>query len=232
MNLSLEQKAEIFDAIYLEYVKRHGLGGMSKADLDALIVYLLVTKGPEINAFDLSNEFKITESRIKSLLESAAVKFDQRTLEKAWSDLLKVFERVEFDVESLEKGQMRFQLSDPMLFRWLQDRVRSLGSTCSYGKSSEQVTMNLETLYQVLSYLWQDKKISENWTGDFLLSVQERIQVIIGRIGQTIKNNSLEDLKKRKQPKLLKALQTAATYIGIGLEVAKFLREVGLPVKN
>lgn len=216
MDLSTEQKAEIFDGIYEEYVKRHGLGGMSKADLDALIVYLIVTKGTKINSFDLSNEFKITESRVKSLLELAAVKFDIRTIEQAWLALLEIFDRVEYDIESLEKGQMRFQLSDPMLFRWLQDRVRTLGSTCSYSKSSEQVTLNLETLYQVMDYLWQDKGVSENWTGEHLVKVQERIQAIIGKISLNIEKNSLEDLRQKKQPKLMKAIETASNLAGIG----------------
>ena len=216
MDLSTEQKAEIFDGIYEEYVRRHGLGGMSKTDLDALIVYLIVKKGKDINSFDLSNEFKITESRVKSLLEQAAVKFDNRTMEDAWTDLLKVFERIEFDVESLEKGQIRFQLSDPMLYRWLQDRVRSLGSTSSYTKSSEQVTLNLETFFRIMEFLMNEKSISENWTGEGLVIARKRIQSIIEAIKASIKKNSLEDLRKDKFQKLKSAIEIGAALTEIG----------------
>jgi hypothetical protein len=216
MNLSDEQKVKIFDAIYHEYVEEHGLGGMSKTDLDALIVYLIVNEIGEINSFDLSNVFLTTEGRLKSLLERAAVKFDKRTIEEAWLDLLDILIRIDFDIESLEKGQIRFQLSDPMLFRWLQDQVRNLGSTVTYHKSSEQVTMNLETLYKVLDILWEEKGLSDQWTGDLLLVVQEKIQIINGKIGEKIEKNLLEDLRERKQPKLMRNLETASQLASIG----------------
>lgn len=226
MNLTIDQKAEMFDVIYLEYVKRHGLGGMAKADFDALFVYLFVNNVTEINSFDLSNEFKITESRIKSLLERAAVKFDNRTKEEAWSDLLNVFERVEYDVESMEKGQMRFQLSDPMLFRWLQDQVRTLGSTCSYHKSSEQVSLNLETLYQIMDFLREDKGVSESWTGEKLKNAQNSIESINKKIEEKIRINFLEDLRAKKQPKLMKALQNVAKLTPEFYYIIKLLKEI------
>ncbi len=226
MNLTNDQKANIFDAIYHEYVEEHGLGGMAKTDLDALIVFLIVNELKEINSFDLSNEFKITEGRIKSLLERAAVKFDQRTIDQAWSALLAVFLRVDYDVESLEKGQIRFQLCDPMLFRWLQDQVRSLGSTCTYYKSSEQVTMNLETLYQIMDFLWKDKGVSDSWTGDILTTVQSRIQQINGKISQKIENNLLEDLREKKKPKLLRNLEIASQLASIGSLLVPLLNKI------
>jgi hypothetical protein len=231
MDFSDDQKVRIFDAIYQEYVKEHGLGGMAKSDLNALIVYHIVTETGEKNSFNLSNEFKITESQIKSLLERAAVKFDKRTIDQAWNALIEIFMKVDYDIESLEKGQIRFQLSDPMLYRWLQDQVRSLGSTSTYYKSSEQVTMNLETLYGVMNVLWKDKGISTNWTGEFLLAVQEKIQKINGKIGQKIEENMLEDLRERKQPKLFKALQYASQLAGIGALILPLVEKIELNVK-
>ena len=62
---------------------------MSKTDFDTLIVFLLVTKVKDVNVFELSNELKITELRIKLLLDRAAVKFDKRTTEDAWTSLAK-----------------------------------------------------------------------------------------------------------------------------------------------
>jgi hypothetical protein len=226
MNLSTEQKSSMFDTIYLEYVLRHGLGGMAKTDLDTLIVYLLVKELNDINIFDLSNELKITESRIKSLLKRAAVKFDERTIDEAWIGLLKLFERVNYDIESLEKGQIRFQLSDPMLFRWLQEKVRSLGDTCTYSTSSEQITMNLDTLYKILDILWEDKKISDEWTGDRLNNVHTQIQNIIGKISEKIEKNMLEDLRERKQPKLEKNLDNAAKLVSIGSFIIPLIEKI------
>ncbi len=77
INLSQKKKAEIFDSIFEEYVTEHGLGGMSKADFDALLLWLVVSKQGDINSFEISNTFKIKEGRVKSLRETAAVKFDK-----------------------------------------------------------------------------------------------------------------------------------------------------------
>ena len=110
INLSQKKKAEIFDSIFKEYVTEHGLGGMSKADLDALLLWLVVSKQGDINSFEISNTFKIKEGRVKSLLETAAVKFDKTADYEAWQEILSMLSKVEFDIESLEKGQVRFQL--------------------------------------------------------------------------------------------------------------------------
>ena len=216
MDFSIEQKSQMFDILYQEYVLEHGLGGMSKTDFDTLIVFLLVTKVENVNVFELSNELKITESRIKSLLDRAAVKFDKRTAENAWTSLLNIFESVNYDIESLEKGQIRFQLADPMLYRWLQEKVRSLGDTCSYSKASEQVTINFETFDKILDILWDDEAISITWTGEKLIGIQSQIQNIVGKICKIIEFNSLDDLKNRKQPKLKKYLENAGKLVNIG----------------
>ena len=89
-----------------------------------------------------------------------------------------------------------------MLYRWLQEKVRSLGDTCSYSKTSEQVTINFETFDKILDILWDDKVISTNWTGENIKGIQSQIQGIVGKICKTIEFNSLDDLQNRKQPKI------------------------------
>jgi hypothetical protein len=220
MQFSDEQKARLFDRIFEEYVQEHGLGGMAKADLDALIVWLVATELGDFDAFGLSSVLKIKESRVKSLLETAAVKFDQTGEIEAWSRLLASFATVEFDIESLEKGQIRFQLKNPMLFRWLQERVRRHHSTCSYSRQSEQVTVNLDVLYQILDELWQERALGEAWKGRELKSAQAQIKTAVGRIGEKIRSNSLEELRDMKRPRLRIAIEEASRLARIGNLVA------------
>lgn len=226
MILDTEQKAHIFDTIYKEYVTEHGLGGMSKSDLDALILWLIASSQREINSFELSNQFKIKESRIKSLLETAAVKFANIEYSEIWPTILEIFATVEFDIESLEKGQIRFQLKNPMLFRWIQERVRSLNSTCTYHRGSEQVTMNLDTLYSLLDIFWEKNEINNEWNGDKLETARSNIKKAIGRIGTKIEKSALEELREKKKPKLKATLEFGASLASIGGLVMPLLEKI------
>jgi hypothetical protein len=215
-SLSEDQKSRILDRILEEYVEEHGLGGMAKSDFDALLLWLLVREQPGTDLFNLSSQFRIREARIKSLLETAAVKFDQTTEQEAWQSILSILSKVDYDIESLEKGQVRFQLRDPMLFRWVQRGVRQLESTCSYNRSSEQVTMNLDVLYLLLDRAWEERGFGDNWKGKVLTQAHKDIQIAVGRIGKKIAGNELEDLRSRKLPKLRGALEKAVTLANIG----------------
>ena len=226
LKLETEDKIEIFDRIFQEYVIEHGLGGMSKADFDALFLWLVAERQNEINSFDLSNTFKIKESRIKSLLETAAVKFDNTTETDAWTEILKTFSKIEYDVESLERGQIRFQLKNPMLYRWLQERVRMFKSTCSYHKASEQVTMNLDVVYKILDSLWDKNSLNDDWNGRTLTTAQTNIKKAIKQLSLKIEINALEDLRERKRTKLLSAIQLGASLASIGNFLSPLLNKI------
>jgi len=223
MILTKDQKAKIFDRLFEEYIAEHGLGGMAKADFDALFLWLIVREQEKIDIFNISTNFKITESRIRSLLEKAAVKFDQESKEDVFKSILVNLEVIEFDIESLEKGQIRYQFKNPMHYRWLQEEVRKLGSTSSYLKASEQVTMNLDTMYRLLDVLWKD---GELWTGAELEDQQLKIQKIIGHIGLKIESNSLEQLREAKKPKLEKMIKLGSTLVGIGEFIVPLVEKI------
>ncbi len=146
--------------------------------------------------------------------------FDQTTEEEAWLSILSILSKVEYDIESLEKGQVRFQLRNPMLFRWVQKAVRDLESTCSYSRPSEQITMNLDVLYQLLDRGWEEGGFGSKWRGKALTNARKEIQTAVGRIGKKIAGNDLEELRNRKRPKLREALQTATQLVSIGKLVA------------
>lgn len=221
-----QDKIEIFDKIIEEYIQEHGLGGMLKTDFDAFLLWKIVEKQNEIDSFAISNYFKIKETRVKSLLETAAVKFDTTELLEAWEKILTQLIDVEFDIESLEKGQIRFQLRNPMLYRWLQAEIRELGSTCVYNKFSEQITMNLDVLYKLLDALWEEKKLGEHWRGRVLSQNRVLIRRIIGNIGQKIESNVLEKLKKAKQSKLKDILKHSSELSSVGTLIMPLVNSI------
>lgn len=149
---------EKFLKVFLtEYIARHGLGGMSKTDLDALLLHLFLncTRRP-FNSFELSEIFRIKESRVKSLMEIGAVKFEEDSEEVIWTTILQNWAKVTTEIESLEKEQVVFKFENPAHFRFLQKRTRAVGGTVFYSKGSESVTISLATLFKVLNEVYQD----------------------------------------------------------------------------
>ncbi|MCB5184567.1 hypothetical protein LG201_05055 [Methylobacillus gramineus] len=222
MSLSDSQKIAIFDRIWDEYVKTHGLGGMAKGDFDALLLWEYAKATQQVDAFSLSSTFKIRESRAKSLLDSASIKFDQIEQDAAWSQLLSGLQDVEFLVESLERGQMRFHLKTPLLFRHLQNQARAMDDSFSFNTASEYVIGNLQTLYRILDVSWEEHAYGSNWQGEQLVQEREKIKKIIGKIGQNISSNHLQALKSAKKSSLPGMIEYGSRLSGIG----RFIKEL------
>lgn len=196
-----------------EYVHRHGLGGMSKTDLDALLVYMFLncTRKP-FDSFELSELFRVKESRIKSLMETAAVKFEENSEETIWMTLIQSWIRSTTEVESLDKGQVVFKLENPAHFRFLQKEARAAGGTVAYSKTSEAITVSLATLFKVLDQVYS--RVFANKTGHQYLvkGLLEKIKTDL------IGHNELKKIKgdKEKKLKLTQVLSTASNLSSIG----------------
>lgn len=128
------------------YVSSQGLGSMPKSDLDALIIYLYLKHSgtSKVDVFELSELFKVKESRIKSLVEIGWIKFAQKDESAAWKEILESLSRASIELESLEKGQIRFKLENPAHFRYFQKQVRLLESTATYSPASEQLVTQFD----------------------------------------------------------------------------------------
>jgi hypothetical protein len=84
------ERAAFLEELLDHYVERQGLGAMPKADFDALLVHLFLRRSKEqFDSFTLSDHFRIKETRLKSLLETAAVKFEKRENHVIWFDIIK-----------------------------------------------------------------------------------------------------------------------------------------------
>lgn len=155
-NISENSKALFLRDLMQSYVGQQGLGSMPKADLDALIIhlYLKYSGTQKVDVFALSETFKIKESRVKSLVESGWIKFSGKDEVEVWLDILASLSRVSIELESLEKGQVRFKLENPAHFRYFQKQVRLLESTATYSPSSEQVVTQFDVFNKVINRVY------------------------------------------------------------------------------
>lgn len=146
------KEREFLSELMENYVDGQGLGSMPKSDLDALIVhlYLKYSGSTKVDVFELSETFKVKESRIKSLVETGWIKFSQKNEPEVWKEILASLSRVTIELESLEKGQIRLKLENPAHFRYFQKQVRVLGSTVTYSSSSEQLVTQFDVFNKTL----------------------------------------------------------------------------------
>lgn len=215
-DLTEKQKASIFDRFWHEYVVTHGLGGMSKGDLDALIIWSFAETLDNHDHFLLGQKLKVKESRVKSLLATGEVKFDDTLDATAWRKVLKDLSKATFSVESLEKGQVRFHLKKQHYFRHIQRQARELNDSFEHKSGSEYVIANLSTLYRILDSAWADGHFGDEWTADLLTKAKADIQTTIGNIGKAISGNELEQLRSAKSSKLFKAIEQGSKLSSIG----------------
>lgn len=146
------KEAEFLSELLGNYVDLQGLGAMPKGDLDALIIHLYIKYSgmSVIDTFELSQKFRIKESRVKSLIHTGWVKFSDKSEKAVWKEIIHSLSHVSIELESLEKGQIRFKLENPGHFIYLQKEVRALGGIASYSPGSEQVVMSFDMFNKVL----------------------------------------------------------------------------------
>lgn len=181
-NISDAKKALFLRDLMKNYVGQQGLGSMPKADLDALIIhlYLKYSGTQKVDVFALSETFKIKESRVKSLVETGWIKFSGKDEPEVWREIIDSLSRVSIELESLEKGQVRFKLENPAHFRYFQKQVRLLESTATYSPSSEQVVAQFDVFNKVIN------RVYENVLSDQQDQINEPIKAIYRRIRNDI----------------------------------------------
>lgn len=212
-----KHQEEMLGEIVGHYVDQQGLSAMPKRDFDALLVHLFLKYAnvQHPDCFELSELFKTTEARLKNLLELAAVKYDTDGEVQAWSAILEKLGSSKFEVESLEKGDLRFKLEHPGHFRFVQMRFRRAGATITYSKASETAKTSLSSFLQVLNSLVKDQKDEEMKT-KLLDGVSRTLMAVAGSLGK----DRLEKLAgEEEKSTLLQHLDTGSKLASIGAAV-------------
>jgi hypothetical protein len=204
------ERAAFLEELLDHYVERQGLGAMPKADFDALLVHLFLKWSKEqFDSFTLSDHFRIKETRLKSLIETAAVKFEKREIHIIWFDILKQWENSITSVDRMESGEVRFKFENPAYFRYLQREVRSLGGTVRYDRASEAVTLGLDLLFGILNRV--HGSIFKNYPGTQAVVIQ-----LLEKIRKDIIGNTQLKLIKEDKDNRLKITQIISTASKLG----------------
>jgi hypothetical protein len=205
---------EFLSELMKNYVSEQGLGSMPKSDLDALIVHLYLKHSGslKVDVFELSEIFKVKENRIKSLVETGWIKFSQKDEPEVWTEILESLSRVTIELESLEKGQIRFKLENPAHFRYFQKQVRLLESTATYSPSSEQLVTQFDVFNKTLDRVFMCVLSKDQ-------SAVEPVKAIYRKIRNEIIGPERFELYRtgsKKDSKLGDALTKASELAGIG----------------
>lgn len=217
-----KHREAVLDRIFEVYVDRQGLGAIHKQDFDALLVYLYskFAHDDKFDVFLLGEELKLSEARVKSLYQTGFLKFGDTSEAEAWVSISEQISKSRFEVDSIEKEQIRFKLENPGHYRFLQNRVRKLGGTVSYAKSSEIVTISLSTLadsLEAVSDLSESKMPTKH-----LDEIQKGVKRTVNQIAKTLGKEKLKKLSGKKNH-LANALDKLAKLAGIASGIAAFI---------
>lgn len=213
-----ENHSEFLGELLSHYVDKQGLGGLPKADLDALFVYLYTkySKNNKFDAFALGQRFMIKESRIKSLYETGLIKYAGLTEGKAWIEILEKLKTTKFELESNEKSQIRFKFENPALYKYFQKRLRVIGGTAPFSSSYEVVTISLATFFELLEHIF-DSSQTEFATSE-MDKIRPLVEPVIKKLGSSLGKKKLNELRGKEgaKTKAGKAIQAASSLSGIG----------------
>ncbi|MGI1680181.1 MAG: hypothetical protein K6L75_15685 [Cellvibrionaceae bacterium] len=217
--------SDFLEEFLSHYVDKQGLGGMSKPDLDALIIYLYTkySANKKFDAFELGQRFMIKESRIKSLYETGLIKYSGLTEGKAWIEILTKLKSSKFELESNEKSQIRFKFENPALYKFFQKRLRVIGGTAPYSRTYETVTISLEVFFELLEHVY-DSSQTQFATAEMDV-IHTLVEPVIKKLGSSLGKKKLQELqgKEGMKSKAGKTLRSAGAMSGIGRFVLALL---------
>ena len=212
------QRVDFLSSLLEAYVDKQGLGGMPKIDFDALIVYLYVKHGlsGKFDSFQVAQALMLKESRAKSLYEGGLIKYGDLNEGSAWREILKLLSSTNFEIESYERGQIRFRFGNPALYKFFQARLRRIERTATYSPSNEIVVIGLESFFLLLEHV-SDKSQTDFPTTE-MDAIRPLVETVLERIRDSLGKTKIKELKsgEKSTSALGKALKYGATLAKIG----------------
>ena len=199
------------------YVEKQGLGGIPKSDLDALIVYLYTKySNKPFDSFELGQRFLIKESRVKSLYETGLIKYSGLTEGLAWIEMLEKLKSTKFELESIEKSQIKFKFENPALYKYFQKRIRVIGGTAQFSPTYETITISLQTLFELLDHVYDSSQTQ--FASTEMDKIHPLIEKVIQQIGRSLTKKKIRELQGKEgiKTKAGKALDSASKMVKIG----------------
>lgn len=129
----------------------HGFGTMTKAEID-ILVYHLLSESSEIKGksnYHVANKLQITESKVKSMRLSSALKYKQANHKAV---LANIVTRVtdEMAKPEFEGGKVTITIENPVEQRELEHAIKSIGRNIEYGLNKELLKISPIALFELV----------------------------------------------------------------------------------
>ncbi|MBT9541332.1 hypothetical protein [Thiobacillus sp.] len=158
-----------FEKVFLENYLKFGLGSMPKSDVDALVMYLLDTYGPNgsgplaiYSNQTVSERLKTPVAKIKKLRYDAALKFGGRIEDQAMGRLLAALSKASIEPDG---EKICLIIEDSLAKNWLQGQLKIHQHIFDYSFNTEIVKVSSAGLFQVLETVFDKVELENLKTG-------------------------------------------------------------------
>lgn len=201
----MPEKKETFESEFLDHYLAVGLGGLTKKDTDALVMYLIdkygVTDGPPLRNLpnqEVSALLKTPVNKIKQLRYEAGLKFWGRIEDQAKARLLAALSNASFEIKT---KKLCLIIEDSLAKNWLQGQLKNNNLIFDHSFNTEIIKIESNGLFIVLEQFF-DKNLITKFKKDF-----EKAQT----------EENTEKLKKNISAISKKFAEGAAKAAGVGV---------------
>lgn len=141
-----------FTEEFLEKFLTYGFGTLPKREIEILIFHLLYHKSTLFKGqsnYDIANQLKITESRVKALKSEAGLKYEQIEHHEALEAIARLFFEYQTTRPVLEGEMIQFAMEDPVLRREFEHAVKKLGYFIDYSFNREIVRVKAAVFLEI-----------------------------------------------------------------------------------
>lgn len=190
----LEDKDKVnFSNELLESFDKLGLGGLSKADLEAYLYYLIKkhkSKNQQLSKFDWVRLLKITPSKLNSMQTLSSVKFETLVDKKSeiFEDLVSELSKHPIEVFNADQQLIRLLISDMHIKLFIESYADDKGYAIKYERNKNALIIQLKLFLELLD------DIEKYFKKDLNLR-----NLLINDLKEDIKSNELKDFLKSKK---------------------------------
>jgi len=148
-----------FADMFLDKFFSLGFGTLPKREVDILIFHILIHHTSLFKAmsnYEMSNQLKISESRIRSLLMDANLKHQQMNHQEALRQIAFLFFEAQRIRPEIEGDMVQFELEDPVLQREFDHAVRLHGSYTDSSFKSSIVKVKTSVFLKIFILTFED----------------------------------------------------------------------------
>ena len=141
-----------FSEEFLSRFLSPGFGTMPKREIEILIFHLLFHKTDAFigqTNYDISNELKISETKVKSYKIEASLKYQQMVHQDALVEIARLFFEYNETKPALEGDTVVFALEDPVLKREFEHAVKQLGYFVDHSFNREIIRVKASVFLEI-----------------------------------------------------------------------------------